>query len=60
MGSSKDRPAGMDNLKFNQPMPTEKTPPSKSEMAAVVKVAAGPVDSSTSGMHMKVLSGDKK
>jgi len=59
MGSSKDRPGGMDDLKFNQPKPTEKTPMMKSEMAEVAKVAAGPVDSSNSGMHMKTLSGDK-
>lgn len=42
---SVDRPAGMDNLTINQPKPTQRTPVAKSEMGAVVGVAAGPVDS---------------
>lgn len=44
MGSSKDRPGGMDNPVPKNPTPTMSTPKPMNEMGTVAKVAAGKVD----------------
>lgn len=49
---SKDRPGGMDNMKFSQPKITQPTPRRANEMPAVVKAAGGRVDSAN-GIQIK-------
>lgn len=51
-----DRPGGMDNLSMRSTAPKMKTKMPANEMPAVVKVAGGPVEtSSKGGAKMKTL-----